>query len=171
MNRLLPILQKAKSSGFYLWLLNTIMLRVIPFNGPHRFKILKISDDQIVIRMPYQRKNLNHLKGLHACGLAAVAEYASGLLLISRIDPARYRLIMQSMNVEFYYQGKMDGIATFTLPDDWVQEQVIKPLESEDAIIVSPEIEVHDTDGNHLMTNRVNWQVKRWDKVRTAVNA
>ena len=169
MNQLLNLMNKAKRSSFYLWLLNAVLHRAVPFNKPHGFKILKIEDNYIKVRMPYRRSNLNHLRGLHACGLATAAEYSTGVLLLSRLDPSDYRLIMQSLSIEFHYQGKTDGIAEYRLDELWLKQNALEPLNQQESVVISPEVMVHDTAGNHLCTATMKWQVKRWDKVKTNV--
>lgn len=163
------IVQKAKTSAFYMWLLNMGLTRMIPFNKPHGFKVLEISDTTIKTKLPYKRLNFNHIKGLHACALATLSEFSTGFLMISRLDPAKYRIILKTLEMEYHYQGKMDGIGTFEISNEWLETNIYKPLQSEDSTVVICEIKIHDTQGNHLTTGKVHWQVKSWDKVRTKV--
>ena len=72
----------AKNSKFGLFKLNLGLGYVIPFNRPHKIKILEIKDDSVKTIIPYRRKNFNHIKGLHACGMATAAEFSSGFMLI-----------------------------------------------------------------------------------------
>ena len=139
------LIEKAKRSRFWLWCLNGVLCRTIPFNRPHRLEVLKITDDSIEVKIPYRKSNLNHLKGLHACVLAAASEYAMGFLLISRLNPARYRLIIQSLEVSYHFQGKRDSIAKFFLPKDWFEQQVVTPLKVKEAVIVPTEAKVFDS--------------------------
>lgn len=169
MQKLASIIPKAKSSAFWLWVFNHIMLRVIPFNKPHRFWITKITDTDIEIKMPYRNSNLNHIQGLHACGLATVAEYATGLMLISKIDPSKYRLIMQSLTVQYYYQAKQDVFARFSLSQDFLTQQVFQPLKSQELIYVEPEINIYDSEQNHICMAKMRWQIKNWTAVKTKV--
>ncbi len=161
------LIEKAKRSRFWLWLLNLILSRIIPFNWPHRLRILKITDDSIEIKIPYRRSNLNHLKGLHACILAAASEYAMGLFLMSQLDPDRYRLIIQSLQVSYHFQGQRDSIVRFSLQRDWLEQEVVTPLKRMEAVVVSTEAKVFDTQGNHLCTGRVDWQIKHRDRIKT----
>lgn len=163
------IVEKAKTSKLYMRLLNLGLNKMIPFNKPHGFKVLEISDTSIKSMLPYKKGNFNHLKGLHACALATLSEFTTGFLMISRLDPAKYRIILKTLEMEYHYQGKMDGIGTFELNDEWLESNVYKPLESADSTVVICEIKIHDTQGNHLTTGKVHWQVKSWDKVRTKV--
>lgn len=163
------IVEKAKTSKLYLRLLNLGLNKMIPFNKPHGFKVLEISDTSIKSMLPYKKGNFNHLRGLHACALATLSEFTTGFLMISRLDPEKYRIILKTLEMEYHYQGKMDGIGTFELNDEWLETNVYKPLQSADSTVVICEIKIHDTDGNHLTTGKVHWQVKSWDKVRTKV--
>ena len=163
------ILKKAQHSSFYLWLLNLGLDRTIPFNRPHGFKVIDVKDDVLKTLLPYRKSNFNHIKGIHACALATVSEFTTGFLMISRIDPKKYRIIMKTLEMEYHYQGKMDAIAVFTISENWLEEKIYKPLEDSDSVVVICEIKIHDKEGNHLSTGHVHWQVKAWDKVKTKV--
>jgi acyl-coenzyme A thioesterase PaaI-like protein len=161
------LIARAKRSGFYLWLLNLGLARMIPFNKPHGFKILEIGDFHIKILLPYKRKNLNHIKGLHACALATISEYATGLLLISKLGFDTYRIIMQRLEMEYHYQGKMDAVAAFSISSEWLQQQIYEPLKNQDAVTLICEIKIFDAKSNHLTTGKVYWQIKEWKRVKT----
>ena len=76
------ILEKAKRSAFWLWVLNRVHIRMVPFNIPHEFEIVELSDDRLKARIPYRRSNFNHIRGLHACASATLSEFATGFLLL-----------------------------------------------------------------------------------------
>jgi acyl-coenzyme A thioesterase PaaI-like protein len=101
MKKLLFIFQKAKHSSFFLWLLNLALGYDIPFNKPHKIKITAVHNDGVSVRLPFRRKNLNHLKGIHACALATMAEYTSGVSLLSTIG-TNFRLIMKNISVTYH---------------------------------------------------------------------
>lgn len=161
------IVERAKTSKFYMWLLNVGLNRMIPFNKPHGFKIEEIKDDYIKTSLPYKRRNFNHIRGLHACALATLSEFTTGFLMVSRLDPKKYRIILKTLEMDYHYQGKMKAYGTFNLTDDWLNDQIYKPLETNEAVVVICEIKIHDEEGNHLTTGQVHWQVKSWSKVRT----
>jgi hypothetical protein len=162
-------IERAKTSRFYLRLLNWGLFRMIPFNAPHQFRILEIQDWQIKIVLPFIRKNLNHISGLHACALATVSEFTTGFMLISKLPPSKYRLILQRLEMEYHYQGKTEAYGTFAISKDWLMEQIITPLQTQDAVVVPCEVKIHDKKGNHLTTGKVYWQIKDWTKVKTKV--
>ncbi|MGI9544198.1 MAG: DUF4442 domain-containing protein [Cyclobacteriaceae bacterium] len=163
------LLNKAQDSRFYLWLLNRVLRWAIPFNAPHKFQVLAISRQQITTGLPYRRSNFNHIKGLHACALATIAEFTTGLLLIYILGAKKYRIILQKLDMQYHYQGKMDARATFKISDNWLDENVYRPLNSASSLIVVCPIEIHDVEGNHLSTGQVHWQLKTWEKVKAKV--
>ncbi|MFN7793135.1 MAG: DUF4442 domain-containing protein, partial [Cyclobacteriaceae bacterium] len=91
------ILEKAKHSPFYLKLLNWGLYRMVPFNKPHGFRVVEIDDFRLKTLMPYKRSNFNHIKGLHACGLATISEFATGFLLLNALGQKKYRMILQRL--------------------------------------------------------------------------
>ena len=161
------LIQKAKTSSFYRKILNWSLNKMIPFNKPHRFSVVEISDYRLRTLVPYRKSNFNHIRGIHACALATVSEFTSGFLLLSRLDIKKYRLIMQRLEMDYHYQGKMDAIAEFEISEDWMQQQVYEPLTRQDAIVIPCEIRIHDVKGNHLTTGKIFWQIKDWTKVKT----
>ena len=161
------ILQKAKHSSFYLMVLNWSLNRMIPFNKPHGFKVVEIGDYHLKTLMPYRRRNFNHIRGLHACGLATISEFTTGFLLLSSLDMKKYRIIMQRMEMNYHYQGKMDATAEFIISKEWLNDNVVKPLQTQEAVVVPCEVKIHDVKGNHLTTGIIFWQFKEWAKVKT----
>ena len=161
------IIENARTSSFGMWKLNFLLQRFIPFNKPHNLKVICIEPNKVQVKMPYIKSNLNHIKGLHACGLATAAEYSSGLLLLSRLGMKKYRIIMESIEVKYFYQGKSDAIATFELSDEEYQTTVISAIEKDGIAYKVCTIHLHDSQQNLLCTAKTNWQIKSWDQVKT----
>ena len=165
------IIEKAKRSPFYLRLLNWSLNRMVPFNKPHGFKVAEVGDFHLKTFIPYKKRNFNHIRGLHACALATLSEFTTGFLLVSKLDGKKFRLIMQRLEMEYHYQGKMNATAQFSTTEKWFNENIYEPLQSRDAVVVPCEVHIHDEKGNHLTTGKVFWQIKNWSKVRTKVEA
>jgi acyl-coenzyme A thioesterase PaaI-like protein len=161
------IIEKAKHSAFYLRLLNWSLDRMIPFNKPHGFKIVEIGDFHLRTKIPYRKKNFNHIRGLHACALATISEFTTGFLLVSKLDGKKFRLIMQRLEMDYHYQGKMDAMAEFSASEQWLEEKIYLPLKNQDAVVVVCEVKINDVQGNNLTTGQVYWQIKNWEKVKT----
>lgn len=164
---LLTLVNKARTSSFYLWVLNKAFERMVPFNRPHGFRITEVSTDSVKTRLPYRGRNLNHVKGLHACALATLTEMTSGFLLAVRLDPAKYRLILRKLEVDYLYQGKMDAVCEFALSDQWLTEHVFTPLNTAGVADIIAEVKIADVKGNQLTLGKAYWQIKDWSKVKT----
>jgi len=162
-------IKKAETSSLYLRLLNFSLNRMVPFNKPHGIRIVQIRDGYIKVKMPWKKANFNHIKGIHACGLATLAEFTTGFLLLTKLDSARYRLIMQRIAVDYHYQAKMDVTAEFSISEEWLNIMILRPLAGNDKTIVDCEVKISDKDGNHICTGVISWQIKWWERVKTKV--
>ena len=74
---------------------------------------------------------------------------------------------MQRLEMDYHYQGKMDAFAEFIISKEWLQENIVNPLQTQEAVVVPCEVKIHDSKGNHLTTGKVFWQIKSWSKVKT----
>ncbi len=164
MKQLEHILNKAYKNNFWLWILNKGLNRIIPFNAPHKFYIDKIDLNNIQVNIPYIRKNLNHLKGVHACALATASEYACGFLLISRLSPSNYRLIMRNMHVDYVKQGKENLKVKFNLSEDRLLE-IKRRLEVSQQSLEIFEVEIRNAKGDLISIAELEWQLKEWKMV------
>lgn len=169
LKKLKSLIEKAKDSPLYLYILNRLLWIGIPFNKPHRLRIIDISDNHIKTFAPFRRKNLNHIKGIHACCIATVSEFSSGTMLISKLDPGKFRIIMSNLNATYHYQAKKDLTAITELDDITLDKDVLTPLKTSEKIIKVLKTEVYDADDNHVATVETSWQIKSWDKVKTKV--
>ena len=159
----------AKESKFGLWKLNFGLFRIIPFNKPHGIKISKLTTNSIETSIRYKRKNFNHIKGIHACGLATASEFASGFLLLTHLNPKQYRLIMESISMTYHYQAKSDVIAKFSITNEWLEDNIILPLKTNTVVFIKCQIDLYDAKNNHISTGHTNWQIKDWGKVKTKI--
>jgi len=167
--KLFKLIEGARTSSWGLRKLNFALGLTIPFNKPHGIVIQSISDNEVTTFIPYKRKNLNHIGGVHACGLATVAEFASGILILSRVDPTKYRIIMQTLQVDYSYQAKSDCTAHFSISEEDLNNAILTPLTSNDAVMYTATIILRDNQGTEVAQAQTTWQIKRWDKVKTKV--
>lgn len=163
--KLEEIVKKAYASKFWLEILNYGLWLKIPFNKPHILRIISLRENSITVKIPYIRKNLNHLKGVHACALATASEYACGFLLISRLSSDKYRLIMRSMHVDFIKQGKSELYVTFNLNENRVEEIKQKLRETSHCLEIL-EVEVRDAQQNLISMAKLEWQLKEWGSIK-----
>lgn len=166
---LMTLLNKAKNSNTTLWLLNRLLWRMIPFNRPHRFRIAKISDHSLETLASHRRCNFNHIKGIHACAIATIAEFSAGLLLLMHIDVRQYRLILSELKVDYHYQAKRDIIARCTLIADELK-MLFNELNENQVSQKTLTSEIYDQEKKHVATVFTTWQLKSWQQVRTKIN-
>lgn len=169
MFNLTSLLKKASRSSNYLKLLNYGLSRKIPFNKPHGFKILEVGDEHITTFLPFKKSNKNHIGGVHAMALGTLSELTTGLALMYQLDAKRYRIIMKSIRMEYYYQGKTGISATFRFSAEDSQIKVKEPLENNESVVIVCDISCYDADKNHVSTGYIEWQIKDWQKVKTKV--
>ncbi|UCZ55544.1 DUF4442 domain-containing protein [Desulfurispirillum indicum] len=163
------LLGRARHSKFWLWVLNLVLGRMIPFNRPHGFCILSIDEKGIMTTAPYRRSNFNHIRGIHACAIATIAEFSSGITLLSHIDPSRFRLIMARLEVEYAYQAKSRLRAVTDLTEQQIAEEFLRPLQTDGVVQRQVQTRVYDQDDRLVATGFITWQVKSWELVRTRV--
>lgn len=169
MKKLNTLVEKAKHSDFYLWILNFVLLKTVPFNKPHNIRIIKITDDELTITAFNKKRNQNHIKGIHACLLATMCEYASGLSLMLRLPSNEYRIILKNIHMTYHFQAKTNVFVKFKFSKDMATEQILKPLKNEEAIFKEFFVEVFDEQNNHICTGLINWQIKAWKNVKTKI--
>ena len=165
MNNLLPLLHKAKKSRLTLKCLNAALSLGIPFNRVHKFKIKAVEDNAVTCFAPNIRKNHNHLRGMHACGIATVGEFAAGMTLMLKFSPEKYRVIMSQLEVKYHYQGRQDLLARAEISPQLLEE-LLAQLQQQDSVKQAILTEVHDQDRNHVASITTHWQIKPWSKVK-----
>lgn len=169
MNRLQASIDKARHSAFRLWMLNMVLLRTVPFNKPHNIRVTGIGDDELTMHVKNTRANRNHIRGIHACLLATLCEYVSGLSLLRNFSPADYRIILKSIHMTYHYQAKSDVHVTFKISKQHIEAEILEPLKTTDAVFKEFAVEVYDTENNHICTGLINWQIKAWKNVKMKI--
>ena len=156
------LLDAARHDPKHLDRFNAALDRLVPFNRPHHLSVEHLTEGTITVRLPYEEANLNHVRSLHACGLATAAEFASGLFLLQHVNPARYRLLMKSLSITYLRQGLQDALVTVAPASGWIQNEVLTPLEAEGRLTVPLQIDVRDVAGEVLCQVTVAWHLKAW---------
>jgi acyl-coenzyme A thioesterase PaaI-like protein len=169
MDRLSTLVNKARRSGFYLWLLNRVLQGLVPFNRPHKIRVTEIGEEELVMTAPYIRQNRNHIRGIHACLLATLCEYVSGLSLLLHFSPKDYRIILKNIHMTYHYQAKTAVTVKFRITAEEIQRSILGPLKTEEAVFREFSVEVYDAGGNHICTGLINWQIKSWSHVKMKV--
>jgi len=152
------MLVKSETSKFWLWMVNRLFWRVIPFNNSHRPTITSIKPDEAQTKMRLLNANKNHLGGMHACALATLAEYTCGLVYLRRFG-AKYRIIMRQICVEYHVQCRTDALGRYQLAPHELN-QIAQALDKDGKAEFECTVNLIDEIGQKVCTARVTWQLK-----------
>lgn len=158
---------RASASKFYLFLLNLILDRAIPFNRPHRVRIISIAQGQVTTSMPFIKRNRNHVGSVHACGLAALCEFTSGISVMTCLTSNEYRIVLKSLKVDYHFRAKSAVTCSYSLDEAEFARMVVEPLTKSESVEYDTTSQVFDHNGNLICTGKATWQIKKWDKVRS----
>tara|TARA_B100000768_G_C11284311_1_gene380998 strand:- start:6454 stop:6972 length:519 start_codon:yes stop_codon:yes gene_type:complete len=154
-------------SGNVKWL-NRVFKRVLPFNVPHGIKIIKMEEEQVRVLLPSRRANRNHLKGMHACAMAAACEFSSGMAVLIRFDLADYRLIMNRLEMDYLRRpAPGDCTAVADIPSDLaaqVEAEIERTQDGASRFVLPSRL--LDSQGDVVAEAKVHWHVKPWSRVR-----
>lgn len=73
---------------------------------------------------------------------------------------------MESIHVEYHFQGKTAATAIFEISEKEFQQQIIEPLKKQEKISHPCTVKIVDEHNNHLCTATMLWQIKNWEKVK-----
>lgn len=157
----------AAKEGNVFWL-NAVFKRILPFNAPHGIRVLTFSDEEVRVALPDRRANRNHLKGTHACAIAAACEFCSGLAVLAQFDMKDYRLIMNRLEVDYMrrpVKGRCMAKADISPNLREEVQQLIESSADGAARLVMPSL-LLDASGETVARATVHWHVKAWDDVK-----
>ena len=157
---------RAETSSLHLWILNKLLLHVIPFNRPHGLKVVKTSRTHEDVSLPFRKQNQNHVGGLHACALATCAEYSAGLLLLYNFRPDQYRLLLKKLDISFERQARAGVMARCTIEANQLLA-LNENLTDNGSTFISLSVEVRDNQNEVVCRLQVDWQIKLWEQVRS----
>ena len=136
----------------------------IPFNLPHKFKFIELSDTKTRLKLPLIWKNKNHLGGIHACAIATLGEYPAGLTLIKKFGSSKYRIILKKIEVNYHKQAVTDLEGVVDFPEDKIQK-IEKDLRDEQVSDVIMETNILNSNQEVVAVVETTWQLKDWKAV------
>lgn len=141
---------------------------LVPFNSPHKFKVIRIDQSKVVTEIPYKKINLNHVKGIHACAIATLGEICAGLSIIRDFGFSKYRFILAELKVDYLYQGKTALTGVVEMPNS-LKESVQEELYSSGISKITLMTLITDQNNNEVAKVYSTWQLKDWKKVNLKV--
>ena len=144
-----------------------MLQEVIPFNRPHRLTIHSLGAFEAEVRLPFLRRNKNHLGTMHACAMATAAEYASGLCVLRVVGMEGHRLVMAEMNVQYTRRAEGTCIAKAGIgPGE--REALMRELDANGKHSFALVSRVTDPSGATVAEATVHWHVKRLDASKSS---
>lgn len=140
--------------------LDVILNIGIPFNRWLGLKIKEFGPTQVVVESPDTVLRRNHVGTAHACALALIGEYPSGLLVAQRYSFDKYRIIISKLEMEYMKAGKGTLFGAAQAPMEW-------PEQGEEETWVEMETKITNKKGDLVAVCKTKWQIKEWSKVKS----
>ena len=80
-----------------------------------------------------------------------------------------YRIILKTIHMTYHYQAKSDVSVTFKISREQIENGMLGPLKTQEAVFREFPVEVYDAENNHICTGLINWQIKAWKNVKMKV--
>ncbi len=145
--------------------MDRLMRLALPFNRPHRIRIVEVGPEHVGISLPDRRSNRNHLGGMHAGAIATALEFSSGAAVLLEVGMRDYRIIMSRLEVD--YLAKPQGHCLAKSKRDTPEVSGLSGvLEKEGVARVQLGAALYDTRGEHCAQALVHWHLKAWDRSR-----
>lgn len=141
--------------------LDRMMRMALPFNRPHRIRVIGVAEDHVSVRLPDRRSNRNHLGGMHACAIATALEFCSGVPILLAVGLKDYRIIMSRIEVD--YLAKPEGDCTARAERNTPEVQGLSGvLRQEGVARIRTGAALYDARGEHCAQALVHWHLKAW---------
>lgn len=125
-----------------IWLANIVLQHFGFFKIPLLFyvkpRVIELSDDTVVVKIPLRRRTQNHLGSMYFGALAIGADCAAGLIAMKRIQesPQSISLIFKSLEAEFLKRA--EGDVYFTCNQGRKISDLVAAAEASDQRVESP---------------------------------
>lgn len=137
--------------GMRVWLLSTIIGRIVRFAGTAGTRVEKLTPNECIIVMRNKKKVQNHIGSVHAAAMALMAESATGFITGLSVPDSRI-LVIRTLELEYKRRasGDMKAVASFS------DEQVAFIKNTEKGDIEVP-IKITDSTGEETAVAKMVW--------------
>ena len=142
-NRLASLVHRVQTAGLPKSLqpfaLTTLFNTTVKFAGTAGIRIEALSNQQSTVSLANRAKAQNHIGGIHACGMALLAESATGVVFGMNVPDSHVPLI-KSMKIEYKRRAQGHLCAVASLTDEQIQDiQSLDRGEVEVQVLVTDE--------------------------------
>lgn len=146
--RLLALWRRLGGSAPGRWLFARLLGRGVPYSGSIGARIRFLEPGRAVLTLRDRRAVRNHLRSVHAIALANLAELASGLAMLTAIEPTT-RGIVTTLEIRYHRKARGPLTATGTAAPPPVQ----------DATEAVAHADIHDAAGDLVADADVTWRL------------
>jgi len=133
------------------WATSFALGRVVPYVGTSGLRYEVLSPERVVVRIRNRRKVQNHIGGVHAAGMALLAETATGFCVGMNVPDDKLPLI-KSMKVDFVRRAVGGLTAAASL-----QPEQIALMRSQDKGEVTVPVVITDESGQQPIQAEMVW--------------
>lgn len=121
--------KQAKSIPGGKIIFSLMIKKLIPYTGALRAQIVKLEKGNIELQLKDRRAVRNHLSSIHAMALANLAEFSTGLAIITGLPPKK-RAILKGFEIEYLKKarGTLSAKSSYTHKDSNEESQDIKVM-------------------------------------------
>ncbi|OQR82173.1 hypothetical protein THRCLA_11093 [Thraustotheca clavata] len=154
-NKLSTLVAKINGSSLPSFLrqaaLSTAFNAQVKMAGVSGIHIKSLTDSQSIVKLKNTFRVQNHIGGVHACGMALLAESASGMVFGMNVKDSHLPLL-KSMSMKYVKRAKGDLKAIATLTD--AQRNEILSADKGDVLV---NVVLTDEDGNSPVEAEMCW--------------
>ena len=133
------------------WLTSFMLGSVVPLVGTAGLRFEEISNERVVVSIRNRRKVQNHIKGVHAAGMALLAETATGFCVGMNVPDDKLPLI-KSMKVSYLKRSQGDMKAVAQLRPEQIQQ-----ILTQDKGEVTVPVSITDESGQEPIQCEMVW--------------
>jgi uncharacterized protein (TIGR00369 family) len=141
--------------------LPALFAAAVPFAGFLGVEYDAVSPDEVVLRLADDPAKHNHIGTLHAGALFALAESASGLVVIAAVGDRLAGVTPLAARAEITYQRVARGDVTATARIRGPVAEALAALEAEGRVRFPVDVELRDESGEVAATVVVDWHLRR----------
>jgi uncharacterized protein (TIGR00369 family) len=125
--------------------------KVIPFSGTAGVQVLELTKERSELKIQNKKKVQNHIKGVHAVGMALLAESATGFLCAMNC-PDDKLLLIKTMKLDYVRRAKGDLTAVAELTEEQRAQ-----IQNQDKGDLSVKITITDEDNKEPVVCEMIW--------------
>mmetsp|Transcript_28148 Transcript_28148/g.70933 ORF Transcript_28148/g.70933 Transcript_28148/m.70933 type:complete len:180 (-) Transcript_28148:7-546(-) len=131
----------------------------VKYAGLSGIKVEELTSTQAKVCLRNRMRVQNHIGGVHACGMALLAESATGMVFAMNVRDDCIPLI-KTMQIDFTRRAKGDLSATASLSED-----MMKDIHSKEKGEVMVPVVVTDSEGKEPIRASMTWAWTKKSKV------